>query len=154
MKRFIRNHFVFFIVFIIAVFIRMYRFSDLAVFRADGAIDLLAVVNITHKKFTLLGPQVSVADFFNGPIVYYLMAPFILLFGISPLYGVLFQTVCMLLSIIILYITGNILFNKRIALIASFLASISSLHITYGRQIFNAYPAVFFSTLIFLCLLC
>lgn len=150
MKQFIRENFLFLLVFVVAIFLRLYRFSELAVFRADGAIDLLTVVNITRGKFTLLGPQVSVAGFFNGPIVYYLMTPFVLFFGSSPLVGILFQTVFMLFSIIILYLFGSILFNKRIALIASFLACISPLHITYGRQIFNAYPAVLFSTLILL----
>jgi len=68
------------IIMIIAAVIRTYHMRDLAVFLADQASDSTAVFNILKGDFTLLGPITSVGGFYNGPIVYYLMAPIFWIF--------------------------------------------------------------------------
>lgn len=133
---------------LLAALLRFFRMADLAVFLADQASDSTKVFNITHGDFTLLGPITSVGGFYNGPIVYYLMAPFFLLMKNHPLSGTVFQTTLSLLTIPLLFLIGKKIKNETVGLIAAFLFAISPLMIEYSRAAFNSYPAVFFSTLI------
>ncbi len=133
---------------LLAALLRVYRMGDLAVFLADQASDSTKVFNITHGDFTLLGPITSVGGFYNGPIVYYLMAPFFLLMNNHPLSGAVFQTTLSLLTIPLLYLIGKKIKNETVGFIAAFLFAISPLMVEYSRAAFNSYPAVFFSTLI------
>jgi hypothetical protein len=61
---------------VLAFVLRMYHIDRLAVFLSDQAIDSFVVKDILAGHFTLLGPRASVGQFFNGPIVYYLMTQF------------------------------------------------------------------------------
>src|SRR5438477_3677172 len=69
---------------IFASFLRLYKIADYMTFLGDEGRDVLVVYNILHGHFTLLGPTSSVGGFFLGPIYYYFMAPFLWLFGYSP----------------------------------------------------------------------
>lgn len=136
----------------IAAIIRLFRLPELMVFRADQAIDAQAVLNMVRGDFTLLGPKASVGDFYNGPIVYYLLYPFFLLLGPGVMSGTLMQTLLSVATVPLVYYLGKRIQNDAVGLFAAFLFAISPLHVEYARAIFNSYPAVFFSTLC-LCLL-
>ena len=135
-------------VFLLGAFLRVYRMDELAVFLADQASDSTKVYNITHGDFTLLGPITSVGGFYNGPIVYYLMAPFFFLMKNQPLSGTVFQTTLSLLTIPLLFLIGKKIKNETVGLLASFFFAISPLMVEYSRAAFNSYPAIFFSTFI------
>ncbi|MFA5770760.1 MAG: glycosyltransferase family 39 protein [Patescibacteria group bacterium] len=137
-----------FFVLALGALLRFYRMNDLAVFLADQASDSQKVLDMIRGKFTLLGPITSVGGFYNGPIVYYLMYPFYLLFKGDPIAGTVFQSVFSLLTIPLIFLLGKKIKNEKVGLIASFLFVISPLMIDYSRAAFNAYPAIFFSTLI------
>lgn len=128
--------------------IRFFRIEDLAVFLSDQASDSTKVLEILRGRLTLLGPPTSVGGFFNGPIVYYLMAPFYFIFKGEPEAGTVFQTVFQLLTLPFLFLLGKKLGNFLVGLTACFLFAVSPLMIDYSRAAFNAHPAIFFSTLI------
>lgn len=136
------------VIFLLGVFLRVYRMDELAVFLADQASDSTKVFNITHGEFTLLGPITSVGGFYNGPIVYYLMAPFFLLMQNHPLSGTVFQTFLSLATIPLIFLIGRKLKNNEVGLIAAFFFAISPLMVEYSRAAFNSFPAIFFSTMI------
>ncbi len=136
------------IILLIGIFARFYKMEDLAVFLADQASDSTQVRTILRGDFTLLGPISSVGGFYNGPIVYYLMAPFYLLFQAEPVAGSVFQSILQIATIVLLYCLGRKVKNNTVGLIAAFLFAISPLMIDYSRAAFNSYPAVFFSSLI------
>jgi len=69
---------------VFAAFLRLYRIQDYMTFLGDEGRDVLVVYNILHGKLTLLGPTASVGGFFLGPIYYYFMAPFLLIFNYNP----------------------------------------------------------------------
>src|SRR5438034_2010199 len=77
---------------LLAIFIRTYRIHSLSVFIADQAIMSTETLKILRGDFTLLGPRASIAPLYFGPIVFYLMAPFYILFKSYPLAGTVFQT--------------------------------------------------------------
>lgn len=137
---------VFFFIFILALIVRSYRMADLAVFLADQASDSLAVLAITKGHFTLLGPPTSVGGLYNGPIVYYLMTPFYWLLKGDPLAGTIFQTTLSVATVPFIYLIGTKLKNHSVGLLSAFLFAASPLMIDYSRAAFNAYPAIFFST--------
>ena len=136
------------IIMLIAAILRSYRMSDLAVFLADQASDSTAVYNILHGGFTLLGPITSIGGFYNGPIVYYLMAPVFWIFHSDPLSGTIFKTILSCFTIPFIFLIGKKVWNEATGFLAGFIFAISPLMIEYSRSAFNSYPAIFFSTVI------
>ena len=132
----------------IAWFIRILNIDQYAIFLSDQAIDSFAVKNILSGDFTLLGPRASVGQFFNGPIVYYLMAPFYLIFSNDPLAGTIFQITLQIACMPFLYGIAKRFGGVRAGLISLLIFTFSPLLIYYSRATFNAYPAIFFTTLI------
>ena len=80
----LRKHWILIAILLLAAFLRFYRIGDYLTFLGDEGRDALAVYNILHGDFTLLGPRSSAADFYYGPIYFYLIAPFLWLFGYDP----------------------------------------------------------------------
>ena len=137
-----------FIICSIALLIRLYNLNESAIFLSDQAIDSYAVNNIIHKQFTLLGPRASVGQFFNGPAVYYLMAPFFLIWKSDPLSGAYFQIFLQILTIPFLYMVTKRFGGHRSGYLAMIIFAISPLFIYYSKAAFNAYPAIFMTTII------
>lgn len=133
---------------IVALLVRVYHIDQLAVFLSDQAIDSFAVKDILSGHFTLLGPRASVGQFFNGPIVYYLMTPFYLIFRNDPLAGTFFQITLQIMTIPFLYMLSKRFGGMSTGIVSIFLFAFSPLFIEYSRAAFNAYPAVFFTTAI------
>jgi len=125
------------LILILASFYRLYRIEDYMTFLGDEGRDVLVVYNILHGKLTLLGPTSSVGGFFLGPIYYYFMAPFLWLFNYNPVGPAIGVALIGIATVFLLYKIALTLFNKRIALIASFLYSISPLVVTYSRSSWN-----------------
>jgi 4-amino-4-deoxy-L-arabinose transferase-like glycosyltransferase len=76
------------------------------------------------------------------------MLPFYVIFRGDPIAGTVFQTTLSLATIPLLYLMGKKVKNETVGLFSAFLFAISPLMIDFSRAAFNAYPAVFFSTLI------
>ncbi len=133
---------------LIALSLRVFYIPQLAVFLSDQAIDSFAVKDILSGDFTLLGPRASVGQFFNGPIVYYLMAPFYLIFGNDPLAGTIFQITLQIACMPLLYGLAKRFGGARAGLISLVIFTFSPLLISYSRATFNSYPAIFFITVI------
>ena len=69
------------LILIIASFLRFYNIVDFLHFANDEARDAFIVKNMfLHKSLPLLGPEASIGHFHLGPIFYYLLAPFYLIF--------------------------------------------------------------------------
>jgi 4-amino-4-deoxy-L-arabinose transferase-like glycosyltransferase len=133
---------------ILAFMLRMYHIDRLAVLLSDQAIDSFVVKDILAGHFTLLGPRASVGQFFNGPIVYYLMVPFYFFFHSDPLAGTFFQITFQIATIPLLYLLAKSFGGKKAGLISIIIFAFSPLLIGYSRAAFNAYPAIFFTTII------
>ncbi len=77
----------------------------------------------------------------------YPTALFYKLFGVNLFTANLLPLIISLLSIILIYSLGKLLFNERVGLIGAFLLSIFPLHITYSTIVFPDLPSAFFVTL-------
>ena len=75
---------IFFLILILASFLRLNKISDYMTFLGDEGRDVLVVREILKGDLTLLGPRASAADFYLGPIYYYFMAPFLFFSNFVP----------------------------------------------------------------------
>lgn len=90
--------------FLVAAFFRFYQIGNLDFFTYDQARDALFIKRIiVDHKLRLIGTQSSIPGLYTGPAYYYLMAPFLLIFNLSPI-GIDFGTALVsLLSVLMLY---------------------------------------------------
>ena len=125
------------LILIFAAFLRLYRIEDYMTFLGDEGRDVLVVYNILHGHLTLLGPTSSVGGFFLGPIYYYFMAPFLLLFNYNTVGPAVMVALFGIFTVWFVYKIGSEFFNKATGLVAAFLFSISPIVIAYSRSSWN-----------------
>ncbi|MCL4338777.1 glycosyltransferase family 39 protein [Patescibacteria group bacterium] len=139
----------FFGILILGAFLRLYRINEYMTFLGDEGRDVLVVKRmIVDHKLTLLGPITSVGAMYMGPIYYYMMAPFLFLWGLNPVGPAVMVALFSIATIYLLFRTGNDFFNPFTGVVASFLYAISPLTITYGRSSWNPNVVPFFALLI------
>lgn len=137
------------VIIIIAGFVRLYRINDYMHFLGDEGRDALVVKRmvIDHDP-TFIGPITSVGNIYLGPIYYYFMTPFMLLFGMNPVGPAIMIALMSLGTIILLYKIGYDYFDKNTAIIASLLYALSPFVIIYSRFSWNPNAVPFFGLLI------
>src|SRR3989338_6339332 len=136
----------------LASFLRLYRIQDYLTFLGDEGRDVLVVYNILHGKLTLLGPTASVGGFFLGPIYYYFIAPFLLVFNYNPVGPAVMVALFGIATVYLIYKFAGEIFNSRVGLISALLYSISPVVIAYSRSSWNPNVMPFFSLLTLLIL--
>lgn len=137
------------IIVVAAAFLRLYRIQDYLTFLGDEGRDVLIVRDILHGHLTLLGPRASAADFFTGPIYYYMMAPFLFAANYNPVGPAIMIALFGIATVYLIYRFGKEWFGEPAAIAASALYAVSPLVISYSRSSWNPNPMPFFSILIF-----
>ncbi|OGH08399.1 MAG: hypothetical protein A2152_02820 [Candidatus Levybacteria bacterium RBG_16_35_6] len=135
------------LILLVSAFLRLYRIGDYMTFLGDEGRDALIVYNILHGKLTLLGPTASVGGFFLGPIYYYFMAVFTLLFNYNPIGPSIMVALFGIATVWLIYKVCKEFFNYKVGLVASFLYAISPIVISYSRSSWNPNPLPFFALL-------
>lgn len=116
-------------------------------FLGDEGRDALVVYNILHGDLTLLGPRSSAADFYYGPIYYYMIAPFLWIFQYNPVGPAVFIALLGVATVFLIYKIGKEFFGTYAAITAALLYSISPLIVSYSRSSWNPNPLPFVSLL-------
>jgi 4-amino-4-deoxy-L-arabinose transferase-like glycosyltransferase len=142
-----QNNIFIFAILVLASFLRLYKIADYMTFLGDEGRDVLVVYNILHGHLTLLGPTSSVGGFFLGPIYYYFMAPFLLLFNYNPVGPAVMVALFGVATVYLIYKFCSDFFNSKVGLIAAFFYAVSPLAIAYSRSSWNPNPLPFFSLL-------
>ncbi len=141
------------LLFIIGIFLRLYRFGENVMFLGDQGRDATIIKRIvTFEHFPAIGPTTSIGGVFTGPFFYFLVAPFLPLFHFNPA-GLAFAS--FFLSIIGLVIAFFILKKKEgltVAVIFCVLVIFSSVQIDFSRFSWNPnlLPVFSFITLYYL----
>ena len=84
--------------------LRIYKIKDYIVFLGDEGRDALVTYGILHGDLTLLGPTSSVGGFFLGPIYYYMISPFLWLWGFDPVGPAVMVVLFGIATILLVYI--------------------------------------------------
>ena len=126
------------ILFLIAVFLRFYRFSEFVMFLGDQGRDAIIVKRIlTLEHLPAIGAPTSVGMIYDGPFYYYFIAPWLLFFNNNPVglaFGVaIFSTIFIVINFFIV----KELFNKKIAYISTIFITFSYALIDLSRFSWN-----------------
>lgn len=148
----LRKHWILIAILLLAAFLRFYRIGDYLTFLGDEGRDALAVYNILHGDFTLLGPRSSAADFYYGPIYFYLIAPFLWLFGYDPVGPAVFVALLGVITVYLVYRVGKELMHPYAGLVAAALYAVSPIVVIYSKTSWNPNPLPFVALLtLYLC---
>lgn len=147
-----KSFFILFLIIIIGFCLRIFNLWDNVIFAYDQARDGTRILDIISlKHFKLVGPETDIQGVFNGPLLYYLLAPIYFIFRANPNYAALFFVLINTSGMILVYFLSKILFNnKNIGYIAAFLWAISYEQANFARFISNASPMGISSALFFL----
>lgn len=137
------------IIILLAAFLRLYRIDDYMTFLGDEGRDVLAVKHILDGHLTLLGPHSSAADFYYGPIYFYMIAPFLWLFRFDPVGPAVFIALLGIATVWLVYYVSKRFFGEGAGLTAAALYTVSPVVIAYSRSSWNPNPLPFVSLLTF-----
>lgn len=139
-----RQFFILFVVLALAAALRLANFSSAMPFSGDEGGDFLVAHHILlsgHRP--LVGPFLSVTNFYTPPTYYYLLALFLAL-GKTPEGVVFFFFLMNLASLFILYAIAARLVDARTGVIAAFLFALSSVMVAHGKGAWQPHPVQFF----------
>jgi 4-amino-4-deoxy-L-arabinose transferase-like glycosyltransferase len=140
-----------FLALLLALFIRVYRTEALLGFYYDQGRDAMVIWRLwqDHKLF-MIGPVTGLAGIFLGPFYYYLIAPFYLISGGSPILPAVFLAVLSTVAIYFLYFLGKEFQDRTTGLIAAVIAGFSYYIVLASRWLSNPTPILLTSVLLLL----
>lgn len=122
------------IIVLIGLFFRSYKLIERFGFAHDADLYSWIVKDIVvDKHFRLVGQVTSSDGIFIGPLFYYLLVPFYLIFNFDPIGSAYLTPVIGFLTIVSYYFVLSKLFNKYVGLIAAFLHAVSWSTIGFDR---------------------
>ena len=135
------------VIMLLAAFMRLYKVRDYIVFLGDEGRDVMVVRDILHGHLTFLGPTASVGGSYLGPIYYYMMAPFLWVWGYDPAGPAYLISLLGTATVFLVYLFGKKLYHPIVGLSAAFLYAIAPLIVRYSRASWNPNPLPFFTIL-------
>jgi hypothetical protein len=135
MNKRLKSTFLLFLILFLASFLRLYRLPENLMFHGELGHNYLAIKNsIFNGQLPLLGPPTSHPWLFFGPLFYWIMGVTLFLGKGDPkvpAYSIAFISI---ISVFLTYRLTMLFFNKKTALVASYLMSISPLFIHFTRE--------------------
>lgn len=145
-------YFLLFLIILSALLIRTINLHDNILFGYDQARDAQRVYSMVNKgDIKIVGPETDIQGIFNGPLLYYLLAPVYYFSNFDPNAAALLFVLINVGTILLVYWAAKILFNKdSIALIASLFWAFSFEQGFFARYISNASPMSTATTIFFI----
>ena len=145
-KTFIKNNWILLIILVIGLFMRVFNARELFYYSHDNDLAGWFVRDVVvNKHLRLIGQETSTQGIFIGPIYYYLLIPFYLMFNMDPFGGVVLITILGMLSILSIYFVFKEIFDTKVGLIASFIYSISFYTVFNDREVVPTMPVIAWS---------
>jgi len=129
-----------FLIILLAIFLRYFFFIGLNL--NDDLTYLNSAHAITQNNFKFSTWIFSVRLMMNYPIAF-----FFVLLGVSDFSASLYILLCSIGSVILAYLIGELLFDKKIGLLAAFFMAIFPLEIAYATTIVPDVPVAFYMAL-------
>lgn len=135
------------------IILRLFRLEDNLVFHGELGHNYLAIKNfVENAQIPLLGPP-TVHSWINlGPLFYWLLTPLFYVFDFNPTVGAYFMAIVGISAILVNYFVIGKLFNRKAAIISSFLIVISPAWISLAREarFFSLIPVLFYPFIYYL----
>lgn len=134
---------IFLVIFFIALFFRVYKPAELFLYSHDQDLAGWFIRDVLENgHLRLIGQETSTQGIFIGPLYYYLLIPFYLLFGMDPIGGVALITILGMFSVWSIYFVFSRVFGQKEGLIASFFYTISFYTIFNDREVVPTMPVL------------
>lgn len=131
---------------LVGLFFRLYKFADFYTFEHDQDLYFWIVKDmVVDKHIRLIGQLTSIEGIFIGPLFYYLLIPFFLLFKMNPLAAMWPVTMISVATTISIYYTFSKLFNRTVGLLGAILHTISVPIVLYERWVVPTQPTLLWS---------
>jgi len=142
-----------FVTFLLALFLRTYKISELMIFTGDVARDYIVARDITLKReIPLVGSPSSVPWLHQGAFFTYLLGLVLWLGDYNPLVGGYFVVFAGLISVGGIYFLGKKLFSQKAGIIAALFYAASPLVVIFDRFPYHQSLISLFTILFFLSL--
>lgn len=137
---------------LLAFVLRVINLQDNILFAYDQARDAQRVFNMVYKgDIKIVGPETDIQGIFNGPLLYYFLAPIYFFSNFDPNVAAFFFVLVNVGTLFLVYWGAKLLFKKEsIALLASLFWATSYEQIFFARFISNASPMSTMTTLFFI----
>ncbi len=131
---------------IVGFYFRTYKLAELYTFAHDNDLYSWIVKDIwVDRHFRLIGQETSVGAIFIGPLFYYLLVPFFVLFKLDPIGAVMLTTIIGILTIVSFYFVISKFFGRAAGLTVAFLYAVSLQNVFFDRWVVPTQPTVLWS---------
>ena len=138
------------ILFLIGLFLRLYRVYPFVTFLGDQGRDAIILKRIiTFEHFPAIGPPTSIGQVYLGPFYYYFIAPWLWISNFDPIGPAIGIAIISSACIIFSYFLLKDIFNKKTALYSVLFITFSSVIIEFSRFSWNPNLLPFFSLFYF-----
>ena len=128
---------------LLGLFLRIYKAPDFFLYNHDSDLAGWFVRDVVENKhIRLIGQETSTQGIFIGPLYYYLLIPFYLIFNLDPIGGVFLVTILGMFTIWSFYFVFKKVFNNNTGLVAAFIYSVSFYSIFNDREVVPTMPVV------------
>jgi len=142
-KKFIIKNYPFLVILGLGLFLKSYKPLQLFIYSHDQDLAGWIIKDIlVNKHLRLIGQETSSHGVFVGPVFYYLLIPFYLLFDMDPIGGVVMVTFLGAFGIWSCYYVFLKIFNKSTGLIASLIYATSFYTVLTDREVVPTTPAI------------
>ncbi|MCH7640945.1 glycosyltransferase family 39 protein [Patescibacteria group bacterium] len=143
---FLRSNYILLGILILGLFLRIYKPGQLFLYGHDNDLAGWIVKDVVaNKHLRLIGQETSTIGIYIGPLYYYALIPFYLLFGMDPIGGVALVAVLGLFSIWSFYYVFSKIFGLKAGLVASFLYAVSFYTVFNDREVVPTMPVLAWS---------
>jgi 4-amino-4-deoxy-L-arabinose transferase-like glycosyltransferase len=130
----------------VGFFLRLYRLAELFNYNHDQDLAgwIIKDVLVNHH-FRLIGQLTSTAGVFIGPLFYYLLIPFYLVFKMDPIGGTYLMTILGVVAVWSCYFVFSRIFNTKVGLISALIYAVSPYTIFNDREVVPTMPLMLWS---------
>lgn len=145
------HHVLFFLILLVASFLRFYKLDQFMIFLGDqGWYYLSALEMIKTGNIPLVGIPSSVIWLHQGAFATYLIAASLYIGNLNPVAPAYFFAVLDVLTIILIYLASAKLFNKWVGVLSAFFYATSPLILVSARTPYHTSPIPFFFSILLL----
>ena len=146
---YLRKHWLIILILLLATLTRFYRLPATMTFLEDEGRDLLIANRMLDTlRPVLIGPQTSTGNMYLGPLYYYLITPWLFIFGYQPIGPSVFVALTGILTVYLLYRFGRLWFGNQVGYLAAFLYAVLPLPVQFTRNSWNPNLAPLISLLL------
>lgn len=143
LTQFLSNHWLFITISLAGLVLRMVQPQERFLYGHDQDLSAWFVKDIVvNHHIRLIGQETSTQGIFIGPLFYYLLVPFFLLFNMDPIGGVHLMLFIGAFSIFSIYFVISKIFTKNSAIIATLIYSISYYTVMNDREVVPTAPVI------------